>query len=175
MAAILKRHGYRGVLTYYEAVSDNESLTTQLANASALTDLHILQASPGELVEPQNRYHVTVDVWGAEHYILTGVDRTGMMRRRVARRAHVDNRLTIFETVGFDDDTIHEAIVLAEYASSNPVRRSCIETGVNRHIRPGLLRASNPEVRLGMRRLAMLSSAATVALKRRAQAIAQTT
>ena len=78
--------------------------------------------------------------------------------------------MTIFETVGFTEHTINDAVVLAEYAMSNAVRRSCIDNTVNKRVNPGLLGANTPDVRAGMRLLALLASAITVGLKRRAQA-----
>ena len=86
------------------------------------------------------------------------------------RYAKYDGRLTVFDTVGFTDATMHDAVVLAEYATASALRRSCIDASVHERMRPGLIGAPSPEVRAGWRRLSALSNAATIAAKRRAQA-----
>jgi hypothetical protein len=172
MADIVERYDYRAVLTYSEDLIDSAELRTELARVSELNNVRVRQVDEAELQSFQNKRSITVDVWDVEHYVLTGFDATGTQKRRVARHARFDHRVTVFETVGFDNDNVHEAVVLAEYGTANELRQSCINATLNNRVRPGMLSASNPEIRAGMRRLGLLASATTVALSRRAQASA---
>ena len=170
MAEVLTRFGYRGVLAYHEECCSSSAISADLARVSDLDDPDVTQLTRGELEEFQEKRSITVDVWNVDHYVLTGQDRDGVLRRRVARHASFDDRITIFDTVGFNDETMQEAVVLAEYATANELRKSCIAASLNERIKPGLLAASSPPVRAGMRRWAMLANAVTVAMTRRAQA-----
>jgi hypothetical protein len=170
MVGILERHDCRGVVAYKEAMSETEDAETEVIHASELLDAHAHHVQADELIQSQKERDVTVDFWNVDHYIVTGQDTAGNARRRVVRRARFDGLMTIFETVGFTDETLSGAVVLSEYASANELRRSCIEASINTRIFPGLLEANSPYVRAGMRLLAMLGSAAIVGLKRRAQA-----
>lgn len=172
MGRILERYGYRAVLTYSEDLIDSAELETELARVSHLSNIRVRQVDEAELQSFQNERSITVDVWDVDHYVLTGFDANGMQKQRIARHARFDHRLTVFETVGFDDDTLHEAVVLAEHGTANELRQSCIDATLNERVKPGMLSASNPENRAGMRRLGLLASATTVAMRRRAQATA---
>ena len=169
MAEILERYGYRGVLTYSEDLIDPKKLSTELLRVSDLKNGRIQQAEDTKLQAFQNARSITVNLWDVEHYVLTGYDASGRQRRRIARHAF-DHRVTVFDTIGFHDGTMHEAVVLAEYATANELRKSCIDATLDDRVKPGMLSATNPENRAGMRRLALLGSAATVAIRRRAQA-----
>lgn len=172
MVEVLERHGYRGVLAYGETdLKDPAGLNGEMGRASNLTNVHVRAVGPQELTSFQAERSITVDTWNVNHYIVKGVDRAGITRRRVARLHRFDRRLTVFDTVGFDDDVMHEAVVLAEYATANQLRKSCIDASLNDRIKPGLLEATRPGVRAGMRRLAMLSNAAIIAITRRQQAM----
>jgi hypothetical protein len=170
MAATLERFGYRGVLAYREDSCSPSDIMAELARVGDLDNPDVTQLTRAELGEFEKKRSISVDVWHVHHYVLTGQDGDGVLRRRVARHAWGDDRLTIFDTVGFDDETVQEAVVLAEYATANDLRKSCIIASLNKRIKPGLLGASSPLVRAGMRRLAMLANATTVAMTRRAQA-----
>jgi len=169
MAAALARHDYRGVLVYDEAVRQDD-LAQTLARLSDLVEPQVRQIRAEEIEEFQTARSVTVDVWNVDHYSLMGSDKTGAPKSRIARHAHFDDRVTIFDAVGFSPETIHEAVVLGEYATTSALRRSCLDASLRKRILPGLLGANSPHVRAGMRRLAMLSNSATVASKRREQA-----
>lgn len=171
MAETLERNGYRGVLTYNEDLIDPENLDAELQRVSDLGSLQVRRVEDVELEDFQNERSITVDLWDVDHYVLVGDDDAGIRRRRVARHARFDRRVTVFETVGFNDDTMREAVVLAEYATANELRRSCIDATLNVRIKPGMLSPSDPENRAGIRRLGLLASAATVAMRRRAQAM----
>jgi hypothetical protein len=169
MAATLARYGYRAVLAYCEALREGD-LTQELTRLSDLRDLEVRPVRAEELQEFQTARSVTVDVWNVDHYVLAGSDSTGAPQMRIARHARFDDRLTVFDAVGFNDETAHEAVVLAEYATANALRTSCLDASLLTRIMPGLLGANSPHVRAGMRRLAMMGNAAIVASKRREQA-----
>lgn len=170
MAVILDRYGYRGVLTFAEEVVGPTQLKPELARISDLSHPRIRPVAGEELRSFQDERSITVDLWDVDHYGIIGFDAAGVCRRRVARHARFDDRVTVFETIGFDDSTIHEAVVLAEYATANELRKTCINATIDDRVQPGMLPATHPETRSGLRRLGLLSSAVTVALRRRAQA-----
>jgi hypothetical protein len=172
MATVLRRHGLRGVLTYAEGISaEGEALETAIARLCDLSLTAPLKRVANEDIRPfQERRRVTVDVWNVDHYIVTGTNSAGEPQQRVARHARFDKRITTFETVSFADQSMPDAVVLAEYAVANQLRSSCIDASLNVRIKPGLLGASSPHVREGLRRLFLLGNAVTIAVKRRVQA-----
>jgi hypothetical protein len=170
MAATLGQYGYRGVLAYDEDRIDPTQVHSELARVSDLSDPDIRQVEAAELQAFQEKRDITADMLHVGHYVLIGSDPDGTERHRVARHAF-DDRVTVFDTVGFDVNTMHEAVALAEYATANELRRRCIENTMLKRATPGSLGASNPEVRAGLRRLALLASAVTVGLSRRAQEV----
>jgi len=170
MAEVLARHGYRGVLAYREELRRTSNLKQELGRMTDLTRLQIRPMRHDEL-ERSWLKGITVDFTNVEHYAVTGRDKTDAEKHRVVRHAKHDGRLTVFDAVGFNHDTMHEAIGLAEYATTNPLRKSCIDASVHDRMKPGLIGANSPEVRAGWRRLVGLSNAAIIATKRRAQAI----
>jgi hypothetical protein len=169
MVTTVEKHGYRGVLAYSEDRIDPTNLRVELERLSGVNSPDIHRVKPAELVAFQNERGITVDMLHVGHYVLIGRNENGTLTRRIARHAF-DDRVTIFETVGFDENTMHEAVALADYATANELRRSCIDRTMRKRAKPGSLGASNPEVRAGLRRLALLVSAVTVGLSRRAQA-----
>ena len=163
MAAAVERYGYRGVLVYHE-----ELLRTSLASAFAdATDLDrpLSKLVPVEKLNALARARgIAIDVWNVDHYVVTGLDTKGVVTHRVVRHAKRDGRITVFETVGFDQGTIVAAVVLAGYATASELRRSYIDAAINSRMKPGLIAANRPDVRAGWRRLTALSNAAVLSL-----------
>lgn len=162
MAAILARHGYRGVLPYDEQLRGPLSdLEAHLRRICDMPDADILQVGGrhDQAVRSVPRARPPANV---HRYLLMGPDRAGVARRRIVLHALADDRLLAFDTVGFESDP-EEALMLAEYAGQDGLRRQWIHSTLNERVKPGMLSATSPETRAGMRRLALLSNAVLLA------------
>lgn len=170
MATAIAQHGYRGVLASHEELRQTSRVKDEIGRVTQLERLQIRPMQPHEVKESEGARAVNVDFENVDHYAVTGRDKSDDVQRRVVRHAKYDSRLTVFETVGFSDETMHDAVVLAEYATTSSLRKSCVDASVHSRMKPGLIGANHPKIRAGWRRLAALSNAATIAAKRRAQA-----